>query len=142
VDSVYLSNEEEFPFYQFTISKANGRVVGFWNENHTIFYVVLLDPLHNLQPSKNFDYKVDDCYPLSCEYSSLIREIELTADTRSNCESCNIKSDLKNIPKKLTQSNAIIGYLDDDFLDEYEKLSEKFSLSEILELGILAAMKN
>jgi len=139
VNKIYLSNEDEYPFYQFQLSKANGRIVGFWNENYTVFFIVLLDPLHNIQPSKNFDYVVDDCYPLSCEYTSMHTDIHNIIAKKSNCPNCNIKSDISKIPTKLNHTNAIIGFLDDSFLKEYESLLEKMSLSEILELGILAA---
>jgi hypothetical protein len=60
----------EFALHQFQISTAKGRVVGFFDENW-IFNIVLLDPLHNLQPSRNFDYAVDPCGPLSCQITSL-----------------------------------------------------------------------
>ena len=53
----YLNNEEEFPIYQFSISQGQGRIAGFWDENK-IFNIVLLDPYHNLQPVKKYDYKV------------------------------------------------------------------------------------
>ena len=32
----YLANKAEFPLFQFQISKAVGRVVGFWDENITL----------------------------------------------------------------------------------------------------------
>lgn len=60
----------EFELHQFQISKGRGRVVGFFDE-HWVFNIVLLDPLHNLQPSKSFNYAVDPCHPLSCELTSL-----------------------------------------------------------------------
>ena len=55
----YLDNADSFPMCQFQISMALGRIVGFWDENN-VFNVVLLDPLHNIQPSKDYGYKVDD----------------------------------------------------------------------------------
>jgi hypothetical protein len=65
----YVDNPE-FALHQFQVSTGKGRVVGFFDENW-IFNVVLLDPLHNLQPSKNFDYAVNPCWPLSCELTGL-----------------------------------------------------------------------
>ena len=52
VDSVYLDNPEDYPWQQFQITRANGRVIGFWDEYH-VFQVVLLDPEHNMQPCKS-----------------------------------------------------------------------------------------
>lgn len=141
IDKVYLDNDVEFPFYQFQVSTANGRVVGFWNEDHTVFYVILLDPLHNIQPAKRFNYKVDDCYPLSCEYSSLLQDCTDILSQNSNCKDCNIHHEISKLPKKLNQSNAIVGFLDDDFLKAYEELSQDISLNEILMAGILQMQK-
>lgn len=55
---------EEFggEFYQFQVSRANGRIVGFFDQDHT-FQVVLLDPKHNLQPSKKVEYTVRETRP-------------------------------------------------------------------------------
>lgn len=138
VSKEYIDNDDDFPFHQFQISKANGRVVGFWNENHTIFYIVLLDPLHNLQPARSYNYVVDDCYPLSCEYTSMQNDIHNVMREQPNCDDCNLKNKISRIPTKLSQSTAIVGYLDDDFMKEYEKISHQVSLSDILEAGILS----
>ena len=139
VKSVYLDNDEDYPFHQFQISTGNGRVIGFWNEDHTIFYIVLLDPLHNLQPSGNYNYAVDDCYPLSCEYSSLQNDIHNLMIEKPKCADCNIKLRISKIPTRMNQSTAIVGYLDNEFLELYEKVSHEKSLSEILQIGILNA---
>lgn len=64
----YLENKEEYPLLQFQISKSLGRVVGFWDE-FQIFNIVLLDPLHNIQPSKDYNYRVNYCSPLDSEYA-------------------------------------------------------------------------
>ncbi len=74
VDTQYLENEDEFPLLQFQISRALGRVVGFWDEKK-IFNIVLLDPLHNIQPSKSHSYRVDKTGILGCEYSSIKRQL-------------------------------------------------------------------
>jgi len=64
----YLNNDVEYPILQFTISKSMGRVAGFFDEESSVFYIVLLDPKHNLQPSKDHGYKVDDTTPLPTPY--------------------------------------------------------------------------
>jgi hypothetical protein len=46
VDATYLNNSTEYPFVQFQISQALGRIVGFFDEKE-VFNIVLLDPLHN-----------------------------------------------------------------------------------------------
>lgn len=66
----YLRNESEFPFVQIQISTGKGRIAGFWDDQE-VFQILLLDPLHNLQPSKDFNYKVDPCSPLRNQFQSL-----------------------------------------------------------------------
>ena len=75
VDPTYLKNEKDYPLYQFQISKATGRIIGFFDEVWN-FNIVLIDPLHNLQPSKDFDYKVTSCFPLDSEYECLKKKIQ------------------------------------------------------------------
>ena len=53
----YCIDNPEFELHQFQISKGKGRVVGFFDESW-VFNIVLLVPLHNLQPSKSFGYAV------------------------------------------------------------------------------------
>jgi hypothetical protein len=141
VDKHYIENDEDFPFFQFKISRAKGRIVGFWNETNTIFNIVLVDPLHNMQPSKDFNYNVDDCYPLSCEYSSLIKDIEELSNIPAGCSECNIKTKLKTIPTKLNKSRVVMGFLDDDFFENYNDVLEEKSFSEILKDGIINNLK-
>jgi len=71
----YRNNDEEFPLMQFQISKARGRIIGFFDEDN-VFQIVLLDPLHNMQPSKDYGYSVDPCSPLGCELTQLTDEIK------------------------------------------------------------------
>jgi hypothetical protein len=137
--SDYLNNENEYPFYQFQISKANGRVIGFWNEESSIFYIVLLDPHHNIQPSKSYNYKIDDCYPLSSQYSSLCKDIDDVLRTKSCKEDCPVKIKLKSIPTQQNQTNIMYCYLEDDYYRELQdKLGTK-SISDIIELGLLSS---
>lgn len=75
VDSDYLNNEVEFPFVQFQVSQALGRVVGFWDENK-VFNVILLDPLHNIQPSNFTNYTVRPTKPLGCEFTDLLLQVD------------------------------------------------------------------
>lgn len=49
---------EEIEVCQFMISKGSGRIVGFFDSDN-IFNIVLLDPLHNIQPAKDYGYAVN-----------------------------------------------------------------------------------
>lgn len=70
IDKEYLENAAEFPMFQLAVSKALGRLVGFLDEDN-VYQIVLLDPLHNAQPSKYNDYKVRLSKPLGCEVSAI-----------------------------------------------------------------------
>lgn len=92
VGTDYLHNEVDFPFYQFHVSKALGRVVGFFDERQ-IFNIVLLDPNHNIQPSDYNDYKIRPTVAGSCQFTQLLT---VASEHVSLCESngCSIKGNL------------------------------------------------
>lgn len=57
------TNEEDCEIQQFQISKATGRVIGFFGIDHTVFDIVFLDPNHNAQLSNYSDYKIREISP-------------------------------------------------------------------------------
>lgn len=139
IDKEYLSNNEEFPFFQFRISKAKGRIVGFWGSDHKVFYLVLLDPLHNIQPAGGkFNYRVDDCSPLSCQYTSLTKDIDDIKQKPCVVEGCKVFPKIMELPKRMNDTNAVVAYLDDDTLEELNKVLAKKSISDILMAGIMS----
>ncbi|MDH3997498.1 MAG: hypothetical protein OET90_01545, partial [Desulfuromonadales bacterium] len=81
------SNQDEFPLLQFQVSQSLGRVIGFWDRDRT-FCIVLLDPYHNIQPTKATAYRVDPCSPLRCDYSSLLLALDQIIETRCQHEGC------------------------------------------------------
>jgi hypothetical protein len=85
----YLASPDDYPFYQFHISRAVGRFMGFRDEKD-IFQIVLVDPLHNLQPSKDFGYRVRPSDPLRSDYDMLRAQIDGSLQaakcTRESCE--------------------------------------------------------
>ena len=127
-----ISNEDEFPFYQFHVSKSLGRVVGFWGPE-SIFFIVLLDPLHNLQPSKDYNYYIDDTKIGSCELSSVLEDINQAKIFGCENKDCDLKSQINNIPSKLNQGNFIYSVLDDDTLE----MAKDYDIKEIIESGVL-----
>jgi hypothetical protein len=138
VDKAYLENTDDFPFVQIHISKAKGRIVGFWNENIEIFYILLLDPNHNLQPSQYTDYKLRPCNPLSCDYADLINDVDNLKRKINECkQNCEIHKLLVNIPTQTHQGNVILFVLDDNYLAEFKQQITNKSIKEIIELGLL-----
>jgi hypothetical protein len=131
----YLDNEAEYPMLQFHISKALGRIVGFWDE-YNVFQVVLLDPKHNIQPSNFNNYHVDDTYLMSCEYSSLLIDINKVKSKIKVENGCSICAEIKKLPAKLNDTNFVFGYLDDDYTEKLN--TTKMTLTDIIELGLLS----
>ena len=72
VDDFEIS--EDIEVYQFQLSKARGRVVGFLDADYR-FNILLLDPLHNMQPSKDYDYKLNPTKRLECEFEQIENKI-------------------------------------------------------------------
>ncbi|HHH1496607.1 hypothetical protein [Yersinia enterocolitica] len=113
VDKDYLDNADEYPLLQFQISSSLGRVVGFWDEN-SVFNIVLLDPLHNIQPTKSYGYKVDSCKAVDSPYTTLICQIN---DIKKSCQcsdpSCSFRNRLNTLDSVHILTNAVIHYMDD-----------------------------
>ncbi|PJJ68142.1 hypothetical protein [Chryseobacterium geocarposphaerae] len=133
IDKSIIQNDDEFPFVQFQISKSLGRVVGFWYES--IFYIVILDPMHNIQPAKSYNYAVDKTKIADNDYTSLLMDIDKIRRISCNHD-CNIYKELCLIPTKMNTSNFYYFSLEDDYYAEFtEKIKDK-SITELIELGI------
>ena len=68
--------DEQHEYWQFRINKSKGRVIGFIVNviEHSVFYVVWLDPHHNLTDSEGYGGKVWFKRPVS---EAEIRQLEL-----------------------------------------------------------------
>lgn len=103
----YLDNEVEYPFHQFQISQSLGRVVGFLDETST-FNIVLLDPKHNIQPTKSYDYKVTPCEPLGSQLTSLLLNIEALKRTASCSAECATLAGLSKLQEENHPPMAVL----------------------------------
>jgi len=138
VDPVYKDNLDDYPLLQFQISQALGRVVGFWDENN-IFNIVLLDPLHNIQPSESHNYRVDTCDPLSCEYTSLLSEINSLKRLDLCKNDCGHSEKLEQIPTNNVSSNVLMHFLSDEQKEELDSvITDKSTYTDVLMLGVEA----
>lgn len=122
IDEEYLSNPDEYPIMQIAVSKAEGRLVGFFDEQNA-FQIVLLDPLHNAQPSKFNGYDVQLCKPLGCEMTAVLHAAR-NAVQRISERACSCSEDLGNSLdwEKCKSGTAIVipfsdGKLSKDALD-------------------------
>ena len=95
ISADYLDNSDEFPLMQFMISQGKGRIVGFFDENN-VFQLVLLDPLHNMQPSKDFGYAVDPSSPLGCEFTRFHNSVSAVAKSAKECE-CGLAEQVQDV---------------------------------------------
>lgn len=135
VDSVYLDNPDEYPIVQFQVSQALGRVVGFFDE-HLIFNILLLDRMHNIQPSKSHGYKVDKTAILSCDYSALLLKLQTIKKTL--IKETDIEA-FDNILQQQIYANVVIHYISDEDVEKCDQLIESGvvdSISEIFKYGI------
>lgn len=141
----YLDNPGEYPLFQFQISTGLGRVVGFWDE-HDIFNVVLLDPLHNIQPSKDFAYRVDKCSPFPSAYDCLLKAFD-ELKSHKNClrpNECSLHVAVAACEPKDYFHTSVILRVEQSVYDDAKSLvdaGQSKSLAEIFELGILAALE-
>lgn len=133
-----LNNPDEYEFYQISISKANGRIVGFWGQDSSTFYILLLDPKHNIQPSKDYNYRVRNTHSEITLYDELRAKVDcvLSFPCTKNCKPCNTLKEVINNP-------PYIVYIELQQEDEKSlvELSEKHSFKEIFENGILTTME-
>jgi hypothetical protein len=140
IEKEIIENEEDFPFFQFQLSKALGRIVGFWESDYSTFNIVLLDPKHNLQPSKKYDYKVDKTNILECEYTSLLVDIDRIKGLKCNDVDCKCKDELNRIGTNLNRGNFVYFQVDDDYYYHFSEQTKNKSVKDIIETGIAASM--
>ena len=116
-------NAEDDFFWQFQLSKGTGRVVGFFNEDLTIFYVVLLDPKHNIQPSKDYGYSFNETKEAITEYERIQMCIANTVKEftiRLRDKAC----PLSKINDEYLRSDVFYACIDPELKEKYKELVE------------------
>jgi len=140
IEPVYLKNPEEYPIIQIAVSKANGRLIGFLDEDNS-FQIVLLDPLHNAQPSKFNNYKVIFSKPLGCEVTKIRYSVTKAVDKIAG-RSCGCVKDLESAldwTKKSTGMAIVIPSGDGQVIkdaDEIIQMKLATDYAAILQVGI------
>lgn len=128
-------DQDNYPLQQFTISKALGRIAGFFDE-HLVFNIVLLDPHHNLQPSSDFGYRLTWSNRQANEMDFLWAQIERIRDAQCDHEKCRIKEQLRILT--LDSGSFATVFIDEAYSGAYRNLvASGFSLAEFLELKAL-----
>lgn len=137
VNKDILENEDDFPFYQFQISISLGRVVGFWNNEHNLFHILMLDPAHNAQPSKKRNWQIRKTTILDCDYTTLTQGIAEVIRKFENKGGCyDIISLLRMLPLAYHERGLLFIALEDEYLQELEDKIGTRSITDVLELGI------
>ena len=113
---------EQLEICQIEISKAVGRLVGFFDDR-SVFTILLLDPMHNIQPSKYTDYKVRPSGVLHNTHAILLNNLmHIHDEANQKCEaiSCAIKN---KIPKLIgVPTNQKYIPLNDAFVQDLDAL--------------------
>jgi hypothetical protein len=137
--SEILNNEEDFPIVQLSISNASGRIIGFLDRDSSIFHIVMLDPHHNIQPSKKTNYQIQPTTNGLSQYDDLLSKLDKLKSIVSSCKTnCELHNHIQVID---SQHDHIIYFrLDDSFYDEYHTITQKYSNKDIIEHGIIALM--
>ena len=125
-------NKEEDFFWQFQLSKGTGRVVGFFNEMNSIFYIVLLDPKHNIQPSKKIGYAVDDTEIAITEFERLEMKLANAGTSISRCKH-NDDCPVTDICEEYNNSNMFFVELDKELREVYEKIATEGDICQEFE---------
>jgi hypothetical protein len=139
IDKAYLDNDAEYPFQQFQISKALGRVVGFFDE-HGVFNIVLLDPLHNAQPSDYSDYKIRETIITGTHFDRVMVSIEQKiAHCGERCGCRVIYGELQATLTEEVKGHAmLVGMREELFVRASQCVSDGVanSIAELIELGV------
>lgn len=137
LDADVQKNIDEIDFYQFQLSTAMGRVVGYWEKGYKVFYVILVDPLHNIQPSADYDYRIDPCYPGQTELALLHRKVDEALHHGCKVENCKVYNHLKEVYSSVTPSHILIAHIDSEYLEFYKEITSTVSPSEFLKQAII-----
>ena len=136
-----LENEAEVPIMQLSISTGTGRIIGYLDKNSSVFYIILLDPNHNIQPCKKDNWQIQPTKKGFSQYDDLLTKIDSIYEFIKKCphsSECEIPSKIEEIN---TENNIIYTILDDEFYLNYQEQLEKYTLQEIVESGILYLME-
>lgn len=131
-------NREEFPIVQLAVSKGLGRVHGYW-DNDWCFQVVLLDPLHNLQPSKTVDYRVRESTVATCELTELLAKLDAVRSENCTAQACGVAAAVSGvIDSQLERRAVVIAALTPEMRTRLKNLCDRVpaSFADVIEAGL------
>lgn len=107
----YRLNSEEFTIYQFHVSTAMGRVIGFFDETW-VFNVLLLDPKHNLQPSKFNSYQLTPSPRVGTHQAILLSRLDAMRALKCS-EACPFPAAVANVTAQHLEHHLVFLRLDE-----------------------------
>lgn len=132
-----LDNDAEFPMIQLSISTGTGRIVGFFNRDSSVFHIVLLDPNHNIQPSRYDNYQLQPTTIGLSQYDELLNKLDNIKKIVKDCQhgECKLHSRIEEIES--LHDNIIYTGLDKSIYEAYKEVLSKYTLQEIIEMGTM-----
>lgn len=140
VPKTILDNAENDFFWQFQLSKGTGRVIGFFNEYTTVFYIVLLDPKHNIQPSKDYGYHVDKTDIAVTEYERIQMVMANNEQLRNTCKYIS-ECPLQDLNHEYLNSDTFYACIDPELKETYIKMIEDGTFQNTFEDFLLKMLE-
>lgn len=134
--SIYKDSQklvENDLIWQFQLSKGTGRVIGFFNETLTVFYVILLDPKHNAQPSADYGYTVEDTEIALTDYEVLKLKFAEIEEASQKCNKQDFCPIIQHISQEHLSSNLCYVAIDNELKEKYRDIIEKGKLQPLIE---------
>ena len=135
-----VNNQSEFPIMQISIATSTGRIIGYFDHESSVFYIVLLDPHHNLQPSKKHNYQIRPTTRGISQYDDLLNRLQRVKDVVAQCphSECLLHTHISSM--EALHDNIIYTGLDQVYYENYLELLQVMSLEDIIKNGIIASL--
>lgn len=138
-----IENEEEIDFFQLSVSKGNGRFIGYWGDVDTepsTFFIVLFDPEHNIQPSQKHNYQIRPTTVSKTQYDALKERVDRALKDKTCTQVCK----LRNILQSPDDEKDYILYtkLDRQLEEELSNFLEKYSIADLLAFGMVVTLED
>lgn len=137
---------DQVAWFQFSVSKARGRVIGFFanpaegDRLFFVFYVVLLDPEHALDPVDG--HEVRNCSPVESSYSVLLQAVMdiIRGDYECSAPDCRATSRLKHmeydrLPHDVLHLRLTSGLVE-RFFSVWRSIGSGVAVSEVFDLAL------
>lgn len=140
IPKMLRENAEPDFLWQFQLSTAKGRVIGFFNSEYDTFYIVLLDAKHNMQPSGNFNYSVNNTQIAPTPYEQIKMSLSEIEKNKMSCPHSNKCPLSQQIDEIYINDNSLYISIDSDLKDKYEEEIKSGTFRENFEEYLLSKL--